>query len=70
MLQATVFHQFTTILEPVMLILDPEYLIRIVCVHHTLSEEPAVLVLPIFPINDVGFLLEMIIFPISKPSTH
>jgi hypothetical protein len=70
MLQATVSHQFTTILEPMMLILDPEYLIRIVFVHHTLSEEPAVLVSLIFPINDVGLLLEMIIFLISKPSMH
>jgi hypothetical protein len=76
MLQATVSHQFTSILEPVMLILDSEYLIRTVFVHHTLSEESAVLVPLIFPINDVYYLtivyltycllLEMIIFPHFK----
>jgi hypothetical protein len=43
MLQATVSHQFTTILETVMAILDSEYLIMTVFVHHTLSEESAVL---------------------------
>jgi hypothetical protein len=53
-----------------MLILDSEYFIRTVSVQHTLFEESAVLVSLIFPINDVGLLLEMIIFPISKPSMH
>jgi hypothetical protein len=64
MMQATGSHKFTTILEPVMLILDSEYLNRTVFVHHTLPEESAVLVSLIFPINDVHLLLQMIIFPI------